>query len=98
MTTEWNDELRKAWADTWQQPHMQRGLEIIKQMVAPKPMPFDPASVAGMDGQNTLVIAAMEHNRAVGQHDVFRRIELIGKISKIPKNLPLGWSPEALKE
>lgn len=98
MSAEWNNEMRKSWADTWDQPHMRAGLELLKSRLAPKPIPISPDSIPHMEGQNTLVLAAMEHNRFLGHHQVFDLIDQIGREIKKPTQIPAPFTKEARGE
>jgi len=87
---EWTPGMRKAWAETWEMPHMKLGLEVLKEMLRPKPLPIVP-------GQEALMLAAGAYHNSVGRQDVFDALETMGRITAPRRDMPKPWSSEALE-
>jgi hypothetical protein len=92
---EWTPGMRQLWRETWQQPHMQIGLRMLKELIRPK-VNTDKIIAPGYDA---LVIAAGAYHNSVGRGETIDLIEGLGK--ELPHKrpgLPEPWSVEALRE
>ena len=88
-TEEWTPGLRKLWAETWEQPHMKVGLEVLRKKLRPQSLPIVP-------GYDALVLAAGAFHNSVGKHEVLDLIKSMGNVPVKRQDLPEPWSQEAL--
>lgn len=91
-TEDWTPGMRQLWRETWEQPHMKLGLEMLRRKIKPSPLPI-------IHGYDALVLAAGAHNASVGKQEVLDLIEEIGcEEPAKPVSMPPPWTKEALKE
>lgn len=88
---EWTPGLRKLWAETWEQPHMKIGLQVLLKKMRPQSLPIVP-------GYDALVLAAGAFHNSVGKHEVLDLIKAMGCVPPPRKDLPPPWTTEALTD
>lgn len=81
----------KAWRDTWNEPHMQAGLQVLLQLSLPK-------LVVPMSGDDAIKIAGLKFAQSAGYYDFMRNIEAMKTIPERveQKDDVPGWGSAVL--
>jgi hypothetical protein len=75
----------QLWEETWKQPHMKLGLEVLNELAKP-------IDIQGVQGQDLLVAQALENKKLVGYNIALQNIKALGTVPKVDKIEPEPYS------
>lgn len=80
-----DEALRRKWKETWNEPHMKLGRDILIRA-------YLPHKDSTPEGGDRVVENALENTRREGYYDYDRFIDALGTRLHIPQELPEPWS------